>query len=231
MDQFSLPAGTESLDRTGVRAGWAISTAHTYGYSISPEGGIAAGVTGELVRRAFGSSGDASTFTADLRAYIPGASPHHVIAIRSGGGVSTGERSLQRVFRLGGSAPAPDVLDFGRDVFAWLRGFPVDTFAGSRVAAASVEYRWPVLRIQRGFGTWPIFLHTMHAAAFADAGHAWTRSFQIRDAKTSAGAELSFDLALGYSAPLTTSIGAAWRRDGSGHVAGGAAYVRIGRAF
>ena len=47
----------------------------------------------------------------------------------------------------------------------------------------NADYRWPIARPQRGAGTWPLFLHTIHGAVFADAGHAWTEDFSIRDAK------------------------------------------------
>src|SRR5581483_3043836 len=109
---------------------------------------------------------------------------------------------------------------------------PLDTFAGSHVALLNADYRWPLVRLQRGVGTYPLFVHTIHAAIFADAGHAWSRSFAIRDLKTDAGAELSLDLIAGYSLPLTLSVGGAWGHDGSHTVRDGAtAYVRIGRAF
>ena len=71
-----------------------------------------------------------------------------------------------------------------------------------------------------------------HAAVFADAGHAWTRSFSTHDVKTSAGAELPIDIVAGYFLPLTAVAGAAWGHDGS-HAVGDRAtvYFRLGRAF
>jgi hypothetical protein len=96
----------------------------------------------------------------------------------------------------------------------------------------NADYRWPIARPQRGVGTWPIFLHTIHAALFADGGHAWTDVFDVRHAKTSAGVELSANLVLGYGLPMTLTGGMAWARDGARLMSGGrAAYVRIGRAF
>src|SRR5262249_33565145 len=113
-----------------------------------------------------------------------------------------------------------------------LRGFPADTFAGSRVALVNADYRWPLARPQRGVGTWPIFLHTVHAAVFGDAGNAWSRRFAMSDLKTSAGAELSFNLVAGYSFPFTATVGAGWGHDGSRTVDDRATvYFRIGRAF
>ena len=113
-----------------------------------------------------------------------------------------------------------------------MRGFATDTFAGSHVALLNADYRWPIARPQRGVGTWPLLLHTVHAAVFADAGHAWTRTFHADAIKASAGAELSADVVAGYFVPFTATIGAAWGHDGSGLVRDGATlYFRVGRAF
>ena len=231
-DYTTTAGGAFSRDRTPIRASWATFTARTYGYSISREGGIAAGATAELVRRNLGSFADATTTTGDARAYLPGLGPHHVVAFRVGGGASAGDATVGRTFLLGGDSPGGDVVDFGSGAFSLLRGFSPNTFAGSHVAVANAEYRWPIARPQRGYGTWPLFLHTVHAAVFADAGHAWTRDFERRAIKSSAGAQLSADLVAGFFAPLTVSVGAAWGHDGSGlvgdHVT---AYFRVGKGF
>jgi len=81
-------------------------------------------------------------------------------------------------------------------------------------------------------GTWPFFVHTIHAAVFTDVGHTWTQSFRSTDVKSSAGVELSADVVAGYWWPFTATVGAAWGRDGSRTVANaGSVYVRVGRAF
>ena len=155
-----------------------------------------------------------------------------MLALRLAGGRSNGDRDLQRVFDLGGGQGNLDTLDFGREAISLLRGFPADTFAGTRVALMNADYRWPIARPQRGVGPWPFFLHTVHAAVFADAGHAWTRSFSAHDIKTSAGAELSMDVVAGYALPFTAVLGAAWGHDGSHTVADRATvYFRLGHAF
>jgi hypothetical protein len=232
VDDYTLPARTLSRDRTAARAGWLTTSAHTYGYSISPEGGVTAGTTIELVRRSFGSLADATTVTGDLRAYLPSFAPHHVVALRLAGGASSGDPAEGRTFLLGGNSASTGVLDFGSRAFSLLRGFPDATFAGSRVALLNADYRWPIARPQRGLGTWPLFVHTIHGAVFADGGGAWTRAFRAGAIKTSAGAEISADVIAGYSFPVTATIGAAWRHDGSGAVADGATvYFRVGKAF
>jgi hypothetical protein len=145
--------------------------------------------------------------------------------------LSTGDPDGGRAFLLGGAEPAGDVLDFDRDAFSLLRGFPANSFAGSRVAVVNLEYRLPLVRPQRGHGTWPILLHTVHAAGFTDAGHAWTRDARAADVKIAAGGELSIDVVAGYYLRLTVAMGGAWTRDGARHETAAGWYVRIGHAF
>jgi hypothetical protein len=232
VDDFRLPDGLASTQRAAWRAGWALNSTRTYGYSISPEEGMAVGVTAELTRRALGSSANANAFSIDGRAYMSPFARHQVLAVRLAGATSTGDPIVRRTFLLGGGQPNVGTLDFGRRALSLLRGFGADTFAGSHVALLNADYRWPIARPQRGYGTWPLFLHTAHAAVFTDLGHVWTRAFDLRDVKASIGGELSFDLVAGYFYRFTTAVGAAWGRDGSGVArGGGTVYVRVGRAF
>jgi WD40-like Beta Propeller Repeat len=232
VDDYTLPEGTISRDRRAVRAGWATSSTHTYGYSISSESGVTVGATAERVPRSLGSFGDATTFTADTRAYLPGLGSHHVLALRGAAGVSTGDVDIRRNFHLGGALPNPSVIDLGRNAISLLRGFGSDTFAGNHVALVNADYRWPLWRPQRGTGTWPVMLHTVHAAGFVDAGHTWTGAFRGSAVKTSVGAELSADVVAAYFFRFTSTVGIAWGHDGSGTVRDRATiYARIGHAF
>jgi hypothetical protein len=230
-DRYTLPAETVTTSRTAPRFGLAASTAQLYGYSISPEDGYAVGATAEVARQGLGSGADATTLTLDGRAYLPGFGARHVLAVRGAAGSSSGTVGARRTFLLGGAGPALDVLDFGRDAVSLLRGFPSQSFAGTHVAVINADYRWPIARPQRGAGTWPLFIHTMHAAVFVDAGEAWTGRFRASRAKTSAGGEFSLNVVAGYSLPFTATLGAAWGRDAADHSNRGTAYIRVGRAF
>jgi WD40-like Beta Propeller Repeat len=232
VDDFTLVDRTFDRERTALRTSWRSSTARTYGYSISPEDGVTVGATAEFVRRALGASEDATIITGDARAYLRGVRPHHVIAVRAAGGVSSGDPTVGRTFLLGGAGPDLSVTDFGNDAISLLRGFAADSFAGSHVALINADYRWPLARPQRGHGTWPLFLHTLHGAAFVDAGNTWMRSFDAESIKTSIGAEFSGNLIIGFYFPLTATAGVAWGHDGSGVVRDGAiGYFRAGISF
>jgi hypothetical protein len=231
-DRLTSPGGTRSLSRTSLRAAWRMMSAHTFGYSISPERGVLIGATVETVRRAFGASADADAWTADARLYLPSVARHHVVALRLAAGASSGDSNLRRAFHLGGALPNVSVIDFGSNAISLLRGFGSDSFAGTHVALLNAEYRWPLARPQRGVGTWPLFLHTVHAAAFADAGQTWARRFDAAQIKASVGVELSGRLVVGYHFPMTATVGAARGHDGSGTLPDAwTIYLRLGHAF
>ena len=173
-----------------------------------------------------------ATVTADARVYAPGVRQHDVVAVRVSGGISNGDATVGRTFLLGGSTPATSLVSFSSRASSLLRGFPDATFAGSRVALVNAEYRFPVYRLERGIGTWPIFFHTIHGAVFGDAGETWTTTFRTGSIKTSAGVEASCDIVAAYFARLTFALGAALGRDRAGVVKDNAvAYFRIGKAF
>ena len=231
-DDYTLSDGTLYRIRTSARGAWVTTTAHTYGYSISPEQGLTAGATVEAVRRAFGSSADATIATADVRGYLPGLAAHHVLGLRAAAGISTGDPTVGRTFLLGGSVTDLGAASFSSSAVSLLRGFPANTFAGSRASVINVDYRFPIARPQRGYGTWPLFLHTVHGAIVADAGQAWTNTFRAGAIKTSIGAELSTSVVAGFVYPVTLSVGTAWGHDGAGVVGNRqTVYIRIGKAF
>jgi outer membrane protein assembly factor BamA len=231
-DEFAVADSVGDRDRSAIRLAWATSTALTFGYSISPERGITVGATAELAQTALGSSGDSTTLTLDARAYIPGPLQHHVVAVRVGGGTSSGDAAAGKTFFLGGSGPNDTVIGFDTDALNLLRGFSNNAFAGRHVALLNADYRFPIARPQRGTGTWPFFVHTMHGAGFVDAGYAWTNTFDADSIKTSVGGEISADIVLGYYVPVTFTAGAAWGHDGAGSSRGGATfYARVGHAF
>jgi hypothetical protein len=216
--------------RHALRTGYTFSTARTYGYSISREAGWALSASYEAIPRRLGSDGDAGSAIADVRRYHAAGVPHAVIAARLAGATAWGDDRVRRDFTDGGDGPQPGSLDFDADAIGLVRGFDDDR-RGSHVVVANVDYRMPLWRLQRGLGTWPLFVRSIHAAVFADAGQAWTHEFHSREARLSFGVELSADTVLGYSLPVTLTAGAAWRHDGFEDRQSGAVFARVGRAF
>jgi hypothetical protein len=231
-DSECRPEGLLPNSRHALRFGWSFNSAHQYGYSISSVDGWSVAMTSEHVRRVFGSDGDADAYTCDVRGYLRAGGQHAVVALRAAGGVASGDLRVRREFTAGGPGPKTAPLDFGSEAIGLLRGFDTEDAIGSKVALVNADYRWPIARIERGVGTLPFFLRTLHASIFLDTGHAWDRVFRWSDLKTAAGAELSLDTVLLYWSPVTLTAGIAWRRDGAETVEDGpAGFVRIGHAF
>jgi hypothetical protein len=232
-NDFTIADGGDELSRTraAARFGWSLTNAHVFGNSISPERGGSIGLTAELVRTAIGADADATSIGLDGRAYVPGLGRHQVLAFRFAGGFTRGDPTVGRVFTLGGSAN-PGLIDFGGEALRLLRGFGVNSFAGTHIVSGSIEYRFPIAQPERGIGPVPFFLRTVHASVFADVGNVWTATFVSRAAKTSLGAEGSAKIVLGYVTPLTLTIGAARGHDVSGLLSDRTTvYGRVGFAF
>ena len=234
-DSFACLACDEpvhmSVQRGAIRTGWMFVNAKSYGYSISRESGSALRLTWENAPDALGSDATTSAMTVDARAYAHVGVRHAAVAIRAAGASAWGDERARRIFSGAGSDAASSSFEFGRGAVGLLRGFESDTVAGSRVAVANVDYRVPLRYIQRGSGTIPLFLRTIHSAVFVDAANAWDRSFTWSDVRVSTGAEISFDTVVGFGLPLSFTAGAAWRHDPIGTQDGIAVFGRIGRAF
>jgi hypothetical protein len=217
-------------ERGAFRLGWRLSSAKAFGYSISAEEGTSVTATSELTRRYLGAEADAGTFAADVRHYLPVLPRHGVIAARVAGATAWGDDPLRRVFSAGGQGPQPGGFDFGVGAVGLLRGFEESSVLGDHAAVINLDYRFPLAWVQRGVGTLPFFLRSVHGAVFVDVGHAWDRRFRAGDVHRTAGAELSFDTVFASSLSLTITGGIAWRHDGE-RSRGAAAFGRIGRAF
>ena len=225
------PPVSEEATRRALRAGWLFDGARRYGYSISDEEGVSASVSSEWTARGLGADGDAGAIVTDLRGYVRLGPRHAVLAGRLGGARAWGDEPVRRVFGAGGSAAPLSLLDFDLDAIALLRGFDTAELNGRTALVANVDYRVPLAWVERGVGTWPVLLRSIHAAVFADGGTAWDATRTNDDWRASFGVELSADVVIGYSLPLTFTAGVAARHDPTRRSGGATIFGRIGRAF
>ena len=178
-----------------------------------------------------GSDADSTSVVLDVRGFQRVLGRHTVLAGRVAFAGASGPPQGRRLFSAAGPGPSVAAFDFGRDTIGLLRGVAAEDVVGSRAAVANVDLRFPLAYPERGFGSWPIFLRSLHSAIFVDAGQAWNRTIRLGDFRTSVGGELSLDVVLGHYLPLTFSGGAAWTHDPvAAHSALGV-FGRIGRAF
>ena len=220
-------------DRRAVRVAWTLDAAREYGFSISDEEGFTLGAATEWTRTALGADGNAAAALVDARAFRRLGPRHATVAARFAAARGWGDEPVRRVFAAGSSSPASSPgLDFDLDAVALLRGFETRDAVGDRAVVLNLDYRFPLAWVERGVGTWPLFLRSVHGAVFADAGAAWDGATSARAGRrASTGVELSADLVIGYSFPLATTIGVALRHDPSGRSRGPTVFGRVGRAF
>ena len=220
-----------TITRRAVRAAWIIDTSRRYGYSISDEEGVSVTTSGEWTRKALGATGDATAMIVDGRGFVRVGPRHAVLAVRTAAAVAWGDLRVQRRFAPGGAGPQSGDIEFDLDAIALVRGFDTDDGDGRRAAVVNVDYRFPLVWIERGVGTWPLFARSLHGAVFTDVGAAWDSTLTRNNRRASAGVELSADVVLAYSLPLTAAAGVAWRDDPTGRSRGATFFARVGRAF
>ena len=127
----------------------------------------------------------------ELFAQIPGL-PRHVMYVKGSGG----RNDLRSIHKI---ANAPETF---------LRGYVATTWRDN-LLTGTVEYRFPLLEIERSTPILPIFLKRMHGSLFGD--HA--RFYDILDRyrrRSSFGLELRLDMAVGYLLNIRTRLGVAF---------------------
>lgn len=227
---YRLATGDRMNRTVAARAAAAFNSSQRFGFSVSRERGVLAGSTAEIASRALGSRANATTATADVRAFLPGLARHHVVALRAAGGISNGSDLARQQFSLGALSASTSVIDFGSNALGLMRGGLRTAVAGNRLAVGNAEYRFPLKVVERGRGTFPLMIRIVHASFFADVAQVrgdgrsaagWARAF---------GGELSVDAVAGHGLPVVATVGAAWGRDGS-RPGAAQVYARLSRAF
>jgi hypothetical protein len=200
---------------TSALFGYRYHNARRYPFSISPEGGRSVELGYERSDRALGGDFTLNRYLADWREYCSLPWKHHVLQARVFGGVSTGEVIPQGNFRLGGDRPGDISLARDRQP-VYLRGYPENAFRGRKAGLLSLEYRFPIRSLERGWDTTPFFFRRLHGAVFAEAGNAWDGTFRSSELKRSAGTEARLDMTLGYFLQVTLRLALAYGFDEKG---------------
>lgn len=193
----------------GFHLNYIFTPTHRYPASISPEGGPKVRLSLDISSTALGAkAGNQSrVFEADIREYVPLPwAENHVFALRAAGGWNFGDDIFQGVFRLG-SATGEGVGTEYTPYLLTLRGLPNITFSGEGGMLFSGEYRLPLVDVQRGLGTGPIFLKNLHMAFFADYGTVFDTSPKLDEFLLGVGAELRGNFVIGYGLPITGRLG------------------------
>lgn len=245
-DRFALvrPQRTYWEARVGLGA----ANARRHPFSISVEDGLSAAVAGRMrrdrsptMRGVAGRDGSFNEAIARIGAYkslgLPGFS-RHVVGLRAAAGYAAGPGADQHHFEIGGaSGESRTVTGYrlpGSRLLFPARGHAQGARFGRFAWAASAEYRFPLLFVDRGAGPFPLFFDRVHGSVFFDAANAWGPSLgqpgfdnPRRTPLAGAGAEVSVSILPFYAAKTTVRAGWAASLQGGGS----RFYVRIGDAF
>lgn len=185
-----------------------------YANSVSREDGVAARFGVDVTDQMLGADAVNEEIVSygDIRTYyeLPWFD-HHVLALRVSGGWVWGDVQQFGVFRMGGPfGEGTGAAPLSPRIFP-LRGLAGISFGGDRAFMFSAEYRMPLIQdVNRGIGTWPVFMDKLHLDFFVDGGDIKFRT-EVPDLFTrmliAPGAELKGDFVLGYGLPVTARLG------------------------
>lgn len=193
----------------GFHLNYSLNRSSRYPASISPEGGPKLRLSLDISSTALGAkAGNQSRiFELDIREYIPVPwSKRQVFALRAAGGYNFGDDIFQGVFRLGSATGEGFLTDYTPYLLT-LRGLPQITYSGEGGMVFSGEYRFPLVDVQRGLGTGPLYLKNLHMALFADYGTVFDTAPKLSEFLLGVGAELRANFVIGYGLPITGRLG------------------------
>ena len=210
LDPYETPAFPARGLASTMHLGYSYTNAERYLYSVGAERGFSLGLAFDLTDPRLGSDFAGFVTNGDLTLYylMPWLK-HHSVALHAGVGTSGGQFPGRGAFYVGSFVDLP-VVDTVRNVLIQggitLRGYPPVIEAGRSYTLGNIEYRFPIVNIDRGPSTLPIFLNRISGNVFFDYGSAFDQ-FTDAQFKSGTGAELWFDMTLGYIAAFTFRIG------------------------
>ena len=174
-----LPTEPDSGILAAVHLGYSFSSATATAYAISLESGLRLAVGGDFAQPAWGSESTLTALSGQLSTYftLPWLR-HHVLALGLSGGAATGDYARLDYYYTGGFVDTSVVNAYTSGVQQTgfvLRGYTPNQFAGTNYNLLNVEYRFPILYVDRGLSTLPGFLRTLSGVAFLDWGGAYNQ--------------------------------------------------------
>ncbi|MFH0900118.1 MAG: BamA/TamA family outer membrane protein [Pseudomonadota bacterium] len=196
---------------TSLSVRWSLSTLRYYGYAIGPQEGFRLSLGTYFCHPALGSDYRSVQFGLRWESFWQLPWLHHVLALRLSSAIEQTDRARDGPFYLGGLG-RQDIVDailHSTRVGTWagIRGYPQWSMAGRQYHLLNLEYRLPLLVVERGLGMLPIYVRRLHAAVVLDAGNASDGPFDARDLRLSVGASLRLDVVFGFFAGGAFDVG------------------------
>ncbi len=213
---------SEDMKSTVLGARLDFDSREHYSQSISPSWGNRSSLVFETYD-AFDNdyTGDVVNLNITQLFDLPG---NHVLALNLS--AAYGNESPEPS-RLGGEQSLLNQPLFGRERWA-LRGYKRSVQTGTRIQTNSIEYRLPVVNIERNWDLLPIGIGHISANLFVENGAAWSKGNEA-NYLDSVGFEFNSELVLGYGFRLPVNLGFAYGLDDE--LGDSRIYARLGYAF
>ncbi len=207
--RLSVPHNNITLDSIGIGATASYSVGmKSRPQDVTPTRGTHVAATLSYYPRLLGSTDEFSVTTFRIDQYAPSILSGQGFYLSLRGGWTHGTVLANSFFEVGGEILFAPV----RPSF-FNRGFAPARFAAREVLNANVEYRFPIIQVDRGWGLFPLKLRRIHAALVSDfstvdvsaGGGSRDRLFQ--DYYSSSGVELKSDWIGSYYFPTQIRLG------------------------
>jgi hypothetical protein len=190
---------------------WSFSNAHSWTYSISGQEGRRLQLSLQFSNPELGSKYHTTEVNwAWTEYFTPPWARLHALAMLYSGGVGIGDK--RGLFALGGFVDQ-DLVRAAflnrRQCCLFLRGYAAGSLVGDQFHLLSTEYRAPLLVIERGYNTFPVYVRRVSGAAFVDVGNSFYGDFRASDLKVGVGGELRVEMNLVYYIPTQLMLGVA----------------------
>ncbi len=205
-DPWDIPTIPSRGMMGAAHLAWSYSNAEGYLWSVGNEKGFDASASFDVTAPALASdyTGYASSLGVGAYAPMPWLQ-HHALALHVSGGVGGGNMAGKGPYYVGGflsQSPSSIVQAIiQQNAFVQggiqLRGYPVVAEAGNYYALFNAEYRFPIVNVDRGISTLPVFLNRVMGNLFVDCGSAFSNP-EAAQFLTGVGGELWFDAMFGY---------------------------------
>lgn len=173
-----------------------------YPYSISTERGI--GLLGSVAVRhpVLGSDYQSLTMTYSAQGYLPLPwLDRHVLAATVTGGYITSNFRDQSFFTMGGNSLQnlfQSAVFQGSSSTLVVRGYPAAVQSGSKYLVSSLQWRFPLLDLERGFSTTPLYFRQLKGRLFLDYGAAYNGFLTDSEPLVGVGGEAVMTAIFGY---------------------------------
>jgi hypothetical protein len=173
-----------------------------YPYSVTTERGFGANLGLSVQHPALGSDYETLSINFGVNGYVPMPwLDGHVIFGSLSAGTIASNQDRRLVYGIGGVPPQnifADLLFLDPRGGLYVRGFRPSVTRGSTYQVGRLEYRLPIVELNQGFSTIPLFFRRLKARAFMDVGAAYDGFLVDAELLTGIGAEVELDLLMAY---------------------------------